>query len=602
MGDPKSVTSVVTIDGKKVSFVYLKLEQEFNHHHKFEIHLNYRVYEEKWMTNPTPIIKLVGSEVTIYLLHKETGASNFFSGTVSKVAFVGRNGIHNQVSIVGYSPTMALDGNKAMNSFVDKTLKDMVTEAVANSGNGAEVKVNPLFGSTLDYFCQYQESCFEFMNRLSWLYGEWFYYDGNNILFGKPENSETIELTYGADLADMDFFAGVLPSKFGRYAYLGHDCSEVDYISKDEDVDVIGYAKTVLGISSSIYGADGIMPMHTPISSKNDLETLVKIEKSRAVAQMLGIQGKSSNCAVGVGKKIHVKLSRLMDVPVKDVDTFWVKKVVHEIKGAREYSNYFEAFVADVEYVPMKPVESHYAVQQLATVMDNADSKGRVKVQFQWQKAQGKSTNWIRVQSPDAGNSDKGPRGSIFVPETGDQVMIGFEYGDPNHPYVMGSLFPENIATGGGAGNRSKTLTTRSGNQVKLDDETGDVTIVDQTGNNLIVIDGKDKISITSTKTIEISNGKSYIKLEEEHITISAKNIGLEGEEEIILKSGDEIFAVAAKGETIGISGTGKDISWEAKKGITVKAKDSIGLESKAINSNGSETNVIEGGIVKLNS
>lgn len=598
MENLKNMVSVVTIDGKKVSFVYLRLEQEFNHHHTFEIHLNYRVYEEKWMTNPAQIIKLVGTEVTIHLLHKDTGASNFFSGTVSKVTFVGRNGIHNQVSIVGSSPTMALDGNKVMNSYVEKTLKDMVTESVASSGNGAEVKVNPLFGSSLDYFCQYRESCFGFLNRLSWLYGEWFYYDGSNILFGKPENSETVELSYGADLADMNFFAGVLPSKFGGYAYLGHDCSEVDYTSKDEDVDVVGYAKTILGISSSIYGSDGIIPMHTPISSKNDLETLVKIEKSRAVAQMLGIQGRSSNCAVGIGKKIHVKLSQLMDVPVKDVDTFWVKKVVHEIKGAREYSNYFEAFVADVEYVPMEPVLSHYAVQQLATVMDNADSKGRVKVQFQWQKAQGKSTNWIRVQSPDAGNSDKGPRGSVFVPETGDQVMIGFEYGDPNHPYVMGSLFPENIATGGGTGNRSKTMTTRSGNQVKLDDETGDVTIVDQTGNNLIVIDGKDKISISSTKTIEISNGTSSIKIDEDDITISALRIEINGGEKVAILSQNEEMDITGN-ESIKVEG--KQVTIKGPD-IALEANNSMKIEASELNSSGSSSHVIDGGIVKINS
>ena len=54
-------------------------------------------------------------------------------------------------------------------------------------------------------------------------------------------------------------------------------------------------------------------------------------------------------------------------------------------------------------------------------------------------------TSWIRVLTPDAGSSGKvsSNRGFVFIPEKGDQVMIGFHYNDPNRPYVQGSLFME---------------------------------------------------------------------------------------------------------------------------------------------------------------
>lgn len=292
-----------------------------------------------------------------------------------------------------------------------------------------------------------------------------------------------------------------------------------------------------------------------------------------------------------------------MDVPVKDIDRFLVRKVVHIIDDRGNYHNCFSAFVSDAECIPMKPVQSPLTGPQVATVTSNEDSKGRIKVQFQWQKSIGKMTNWLRVQTPDAGNSEKGPRGSVFVPEVGDEVMVGFTYGDPNRPYVMGSMFPENVGTGGGAGNKSKSMTTRSGNAVKLDDETGEITIVDQTGNNLIHIDGKDTITVMVTKSIILTNKKSTIVIDDETITVNAKKIAIIGDDEVILNSKNEVFSVAANGEgEKGISGNGENVILLAKDAMALMPKNSLDMTSKNINSNGTVNNVIEGGIVKINS
>lgn len=401
----------------------------------------------------------------------------------------------------------------------------------------------------------------------------------------------------------MNLSAQVRPPRYGMYDYLVHDTNEISHSSTDDDVDVTGYAKIALSRSSSLYSSAGMVPVHAPISSKNDLESLVKMEKSRSVGTMFDISGKSNFCGMGIGKIIKVKLPRTMDVAVKDIDRFLIRKVVHVIDEKGNYYNRFDGFVSDAECIPMEAVHHPLTGPQVATVVDNEDSKGRIKVQFQWQKLIGKNTNWLRVQTPDAGNSDKGPRGSVFIPETGDEVMVGFTYGDPNRPYVMGSMFPENVGVGGGAGNKSKSLTTRSGNAVKLDDDTGEITIVDQTGNNLIHIDGKDTITVTATKSIILTNTKSSIILEDETITINAKKIGILGDDEIILASKEEVLSVASSGEgEKGISGQGKNVIFSAKDAMSLSPTNSLEMTSKNINSNGSVNNVIEGGIVKINS
>ena len=64
------------------------------------------------------------------------------------------------------------------------------------------------------------------------------------------------------------------------------------------------------------------------------------------------------------------------------------------------------------------------------------DKYGRVKVQFHWDRA-GKSSCWIRVAQPLSGSD----RGTFWFPEIDDEVLVAFEQGDPDRPYVLGAVF-----------------------------------------------------------------------------------------------------------------------------------------------------------------
>jgi uncharacterized protein involved in type VI secretion and phage assembly len=171
-----------------------------------------------------------------------------------------------------------------------------------------------------------------------------------------------------------------------------------------------------------------------------------------------------------------------------------------------------------------------------------------VKVQTQWQKTKNKTTNWIHVQTPDAGKSGKvaSNRGLVTIPEEGDTIMLGFEYGNPSRPYVAGSIFTEKTGTGGGAGNKSKSLTTRSGSTVTLDDETGSVLIKDQIGSQMM-FDGAKSISINCEKMIAIQCGPAYIILDGEanSITLSAKDVLINSDATMTINGGTTVDVIA---------------------------------------------------------
>ena len=104
----------------------------------------------------------------------------------------------------------------------------------------------------------------------------------------------------------------------------------------------------------------------------------------------------------------------------------------------------------------------------------------------------------------------------------------GREYGNPDRPFVAGSVFTSKTGGGGSDGNKNKSLTTRSGSTVSLNDDEGSVYIKDKHGSDSkITIDGNKKIKIEADDeiTIDIGKGQCVFKMDKSGVaTIDAKN------------------------------------------------------------------------------
>jgi uncharacterized protein involved in type VI secretion and phage assembly len=154
-----------------------------------------------------------------------------------------------------------------------------------------------------------------------------------------------------------------------------------------------------------------------------------------------------------------------------------------------------------------------------ALVRENQDpdAQGRVKVALPWTPdPSGASYEaWARLATLMGGNN----RGSWFVPDVGDEVLVGFEGGDPRRPFVLGGLWngkdapPESM----GSGNNIKVLRSRNGVKITLDDTDGRETLKLETpgGQTVTLKDGPGTIEVAD------SNGNS-VKLEPAGITVNA--------------------------------------------------------------------------------
>jgi uncharacterized protein involved in type VI secretion and phage assembly len=150
------------------------------------------------------------------------------------------------------------------------------------------------------------------------------------------------------------------------------------------------------------------------------------------------------------------------------------------------------------------------------------DNLGRVKVRFPW-LSNSEDSQWARIAVLMGGKD----RGTYFLPEVDDEVLVAFEHGDPRFPYVLGALWNGKDAppaTNADGKNNVRLIKSRSGHVIKLNDEDGKETIeiVDRSGKNSVVIDtAKNTLTITAGQDIALAAGGT-IKLEAQKIELKS--------------------------------------------------------------------------------
>jgi uncharacterized protein involved in type VI secretion and phage assembly len=206
----------------------------------------------------------------------------------------------------------------------------------------------------------------------------------------------------------------------------------------------------------------------------------------------------------------------------------------------------------------------HGVVPAQVTNLDDPDDLGRVKVKYTWLGEI--ESDWLRIATPMAGAE----RGFLFLPEVNDEVLIAFEHGDINHPYMVGGLWStkdkppieksESIADGKVV---QRVIKTRSGHIIILDDTQGSEQIVirDKTEANEIAINSSDnsmtikcdgdltietkgKFTVTSTGDITLSS-KANGKIE------TTQNMNIEATGSMNVKSIQSMTVEGTAGATV---------------------------------------------------
>ncbi|MFF6883275.1 VgrG-related protein [Streptomyces sp. NPDC012421] len=213
-----------------------------------------------------------------------------------------------------------------------------------------------------------------------------------------------------------------------------------------------------------------------------------------------------------------------------------------------------------------------------ATVTDTQDPEGsgRVKVTFPWLSDE-YASDWARTAQA-AGTGG----GEPYIPEVGDEVVVGFEQGRLDRPYVLGGLYNgQDRPSGGGAvdptsgavdrrafaskgGHRLELLDAAGGAQgVKLRTGDGKLTIdLDQAGTVVTIgsdgavrITAKEKVSIAASGGVSVAAERGALELSGESVTVTARQgVRVDGGQGAVrLATGG---ALDVSGATVTVDGT----------------------------------------------
>ncbi|PSB34415.1 phage baseplate assembly protein V [Stenomitos frigidus] len=171
----------------------------------------------------------------------------------------------------------------------------------------------------------------------------------------------------------------------------------------------------------------------------------------------------------------------------------------------------------------LAPVEASDRINgvTIAIVTNVQDPKklGRVKVKLPLLSMDDES-DWVRMLTPMAGNG----QGFYCFPQVNDEVLVGFEQGDPQRPYVLGALWSASAMPPQAAVSQ-RQLVSRSGHKIILDDTEGSerVEIRDRTGKNRITIISKDNSLVIETEGEITIQAKGKLTLSGKGVDIDAQ-------------------------------------------------------------------------------
>ena len=498
---------------------------------------------------------IIGKEIQISLetdnIEKESLKAE--NDSVADIEFVGvivgasgsRSRSEFTVNIEACSWDALLNDNPTCKSFENLSLNDIVSDVVDDYSDHLESEIEARFTDTIPYCVQYNENNYQFLQRLARRYGEWLYNDGKKIVFGNLPKGENIKLVYpSCDVPSYNVDLKMRHVAFNHVAssYNSYDANQKEGVEEMQR-EYNTLSEQVFQASQSCFTKPTLQNLHSGgFADIDGRETILNIStKAQArgeKASMLTYSGTTYCSKIKIGSKLVIVDNYLPDTATLErskveQDEILITELVHTFSADETYSNCFVGIPSACDYPPYFDSDVYPIAQSCrAKVKDNEDPNnlGRVRVQFDWQAHLDDTmmTPWLRMAQPYAG----GGKGFSFIPEIDEEVMIDFEGGNAERPYIKGTLY-NGVGNPDGAwlpnnnsSNQIKAIRTRNGHTIEIHDEGNDgyIRIYDNEKENYI---------------LTFSTDEKLIKLE------STGNIELYAQNDIIMHAGHDINASA---------------------------------------------------------
>lgn len=525
--------------------------------------------------------EIIGKEITVEVEtdNVEHLSFNSESDNTAEISFKGiiiaadgmRERTEYDIHVQAMSGEFLLMDNPTCKSFEQMTLADIVSDVLNDYDATLNSRINTRYQETIPYCVQYNETNYQFLQRLAQRYGEWMFNDGTHFVFGELDNGESVHLSYPShDIPSYQVNLQIQPTAFNHVAssYSKYDSTKKEGLEEMQRP-YNALADETFSASTSLYSKQTFQNLHSGGFADDDgRENLLKIStKTQArgtKASMATYSGTTYCSKLRIGSRLVITDNYLIQGHLSneksqvEQDEILIVEMTHCFSEDEVYTNHFTAIPVACDYPPYANTDVYPVCPSCrAKVTDNEDplDLGRIRVQFDWQAQQEGEmmTPWLRIVQPYAGAG----KGFSFIPEKGEEVMVCFEGGNADRPYVTGTLF-NGVDNPDGAwlansnqANQIKAIRTRNGHTIEIHDEgeNGYIRIYDNEKENYVLTFSTDEklIRLESTGNIELYAQNDIIMRAGHNIDSEARNdINTQAGHNINTSADNDIFSNAS--------------------------------------------------------
>jgi len=532
-----------------------------------------------------------------------TISGDLFKGEITSIepCFTKVSDVHLQVR--AYDRAHRLTRGKKSIAFGDaKSPSISDSDIVSNIASKAGLSVDAARTSIkYPYILQHEQTDWDFLWERARLIGFQLYVDDRKLYFKKASDtrgSNAKELVWGRNLTSFEPCVTVM----GQVS--GFDVVGWDSLKKEA---IIGSAKkaTVSNAPQSGFnkqGGDMLKEAFGEVKDASSMGPLIAADQAKTMAEA-DFSAAESNfiraegvCEIMDPNLVAGRKVKISNVGKKFSGTYYVTQARHTWNKG-DYNIHFSVSGSAPSgiYHLLNPdrTQAQDVVNGLVigvvTNLQDPEKLGRVRVKFPWlPKMSGADleSNWARLAVPSGGKE----RGFYFSPEIDDEVLVAFDHGDINFPYIVGALWSKidkppagtADAVGGDRKVNQRIIRSRSGHLIILDDKGGEEKIIiqDKTGKNSFVIDSKENsMKIAVEKDLLIETGGKFTVNSKGDIAMDSKTSGkiitqnafnIEAKMEATLKAGQNQLALKPAG--VELSGMKVDIKSNSMASINANA------------------------------
>ena len=402
--------------------------------------------------------ELLGKPVTVHVQQQDS-TTRYLNGIVTRASLAGRRAQRYYGYELIVRPWLWLATRRSdCRIFQNRTVPEIVQEVLAPYGFLVESRLTESYAPR-DYCVQYNESDAAFVSRLMEFEGIYYYFrhtaDMHTLVLCDAMSSHTALPGYstvpyiGRDrvtIADKEHIDSWLPAQ--EVSIGKHETSDYDYIKPGANLS----AKRV---DPRGHDHDGYAAFEWPGGYRDDAPG---VRYARVRLEELQAEHERADASSNVRGMAPGYLFALTNCPRADQNReYLIVRCQYRFQENPYASGSDDDEVLHDIQLMVQPSSLPYRSPritprprtngpQTATVVGPpgeeiwTDQYGRVKLQFRWDRygqSNQDSSCWVRVSSPWAGSGF----GGVQIPRVGDEVVVDFINGDPDHPLVTGRVY-----------------------------------------------------------------------------------------------------------------------------------------------------------------